>query len=435
MTSAQDRCRQDWLAFDRAHVWHPYSSMTAPVTAYPVASAQGVRIRLEDGRELIDGMASWWSVIHGYNHPVLNQALRDQLESMAHVMFGGLTHRPAAELAARLIDLAPAPLQHVFFADSGSVAVEVAIKMAIQYWYAQGHTERSKLLTIRSGYHGDTFAAMSVCDPVGGMHQLFTGVLPRHLFARAPQCRDDTEWSETELLELRQHLMQQGGEIAAVILEPIVQGAGGMRFYCPEYLRRVRALCDEHDVLLIADEIATGFGRTGRLFACEHADIAPDILCVGKALTGGYLTLAATLATTRIACGISDADPGVFMHGPTFMANPLACSVATASIDLLLQSPWQARVRAIEAGLEQGLAPCRELDHVREVRVLGAIGVVELERPVDMHWMPEQFVRRGVWVRPFRNLVYVMPPYVIEADELAALCRAIVEVVELSARR
>ncbi|MFP5506209.1 MAG: adenosylmethionine--8-amino-7-oxononanoate transaminase [Gammaproteobacteria bacterium] len=433
MTSARDRCHQDWLAFDRDHIWHPYSSMTAPVTAYPVASAQGVRIRLEDGRELIDGMASWWSAIHGYNHPVLNQALRKQLDAMAHVMFGGLTHRPAAELAARLIDLTPAQLQHVFFADSGSVAVEVAIKMAIQFWYAQGHTERSKLLTIRSGYHGDTFAAMSVCDPVGGMHQLFSGILPKHLFARAPQCRDDAQWSEAELFELRQHLAQQGDEIAAVILEPIVQGAGGMRFYCPEYLRRVRALCDEHDVLLIADEIATGFGRTGKLFACEHADIAPDILCVGKALTGGYMTLAATLTTTRVARGISDADPGVFMHGPTFMANPLACSVATASIDLLLDSPWQARVRIIESGLEAGLAACREMAHVREVRVLGAIGVVELDRPVDMQWMPEQFVRRGVWVRPFRNLVYVMPPYVIEPDELAALCRAIVDVVALSA--
>lgn len=432
MTSAQDRCRQDWLAFDREHIWHPYSSMTAPIAAYPVASAQGVHIRLEDGRELIDGMASWWSVIHGYNHPVLNQALRTQLDAMAHVMFGGLTHRPAAELAARLIDLTPAPLQHVFFADSGSVAVEVAIKMAIQYWYAQGHTGRSKLLTIRSGYHGDTFAAMSVCDPVGGMHQLFSGVLPQHLFARAPQCRDDAEWTEGELLELRTHLDHHDGEIAAVILEPIVQGAGGMRFYCPEYLRRVRALCDEHDVLLIADEIATGFGRTGKLFACEHADIAPDILCVGKALTGGYMTLAATLATTRVARGISDADPGVFMHGPTFMANPLACSVATASIDLLLDSPWQARVRAIEAGLSQGLGPCRDLPQVREVRVLGAIGVVELERPVDMRWMPEQFVRRGVWVRPFRNLVYVMPPFVITPDDLAALCRAIVAVVGLS---
>ncbi|MFN2308846.1 MAG: adenosylmethionine--8-amino-7-oxononanoate transaminase [Gammaproteobacteria bacterium] len=435
MTSAQERCRQDWLAFDQAHVWHPYSSMTAPITAYPVESAHGVRLRLEDGRELIDGMASWWSVIHGYNHPRLNQALRDQLDAMAHVMFGGLTHRPAVELAARLIDLTPAPLQHVFFADSGSIAVEVAIKMALQYWYAQGHTERDKLLTIRSGYHGDTFAAMSVCDPVGGMHHLFTGVLPKQLFARAPQCRNDADWTPTDLVEFEQHLNAQGQEIAAVILEPIVQGAGGMRFYCPEFLRRVRALCDEHNVLLIADEIATGFGRTGRMFACEHADIAPDILCLGKALTGGYMTLAATLATTRVARGISEGDPGVFMHGPTFMANPLACGVAVASLDLLLDSPWQAHVQAIERGLEQGLEPCREIKGVREVRVLGAIGVVELEHPVDMRWMPEQFVKRGVWVRPFRNLVYVMPPYVIEADDLDALCRAIVEVAALAARR
>lgn len=436
MTSAQASVlaalERDWLGFDRDHIWHPYSSMSAPISAYPVQSAHGVRIRLEDGRELIDGMASWWSAIHGYNHPVLNQALHAQLENMSHVMFGGLTHKPAVELAARLIDLTAPSLQHVFFADSGSVAVEVAIKMAIQYWYAQGHTERSKLLTIRSGYHGDTFAAMSVCDPVGGMHQLFSGVLPKHLFARAPQCRRDEDWSDMEIAELQQHLRYQAHEIAAVILEPIVQGAGGMRFYCPQYLRRVRELCDEHDVLLIADEIATGFGRTGRLFACEHADIAPDILCLGKALTGGYMTLAATLTTTRIAHGISAADPGVFMHGPTFMANPLACAVANASIELLLQSPWRERIETIERELERGLAPCRELSPVREVRVLGAIGVVELEHPVDMRWMPEQFVQRGVWVRPFRNLVYVMPPYTITPEEIALLTQAIVEVIALS---
>jgi len=432
MTSARQSMAADWLGFDRDHVWHPYSSMTAPITAFPVRSAKGVRIRLEDGRELIDGMASWWSAIHGYNHPALNRALRGQLDDMAHVMFGGLTHRPAVELAARLIDLTPAPLQHVFFADSGSVAVEVAIKMAVQFWYAQGHTARSKLLTIRSGYHGDTFAAMSVCDPVGGMHQLFSGVLPKHLFVRAPQCRSDADWLESDIAELQRQLEYQAHEIAAIILEPIVQGAGGMRFYCPEYLRRVRALCDEHDVLLIADEIATGFGRSGRMFACEHADIAPDILCVGKALTGGYMTLAATLATTRVAHGISASDPGVFMHGPTFMANPLACAVANASIELLLQSPWQQRIAAIESSLEQGLAPCRDLEHVREVRVLGAIGVVELDHPVDMQWMPEQFVQRGVWVRPFRNLVYVMPPYVITPDELTQLTQAMVEVAALS---
>lgn len=435
MTSAREQYAQDWLAFERAYVWHPYSSMTAPMTAFPVRAARGVRIELEDGRELIDGMASWWSVIHGYNHPRLNQALHEQIDNMAHVMFGGLTHRPAAKLAANLIDVTPAPLQRVFFADSGSVAVEVAIKMAIQYWYAHGQTQRSKLLTLRSGYHGDTFAAMSVCDPVGGMHELFTGILPKQRFVRAPQCRDDSEWSEHELTEIEAAFAHEAHEIAAVILEPIVQGAGGMRFYCPEYLRRVRALCDAHDVLLIADEIATGFGRSGRLFACEHAGITPDILCVGKALTGGYMTLAATLTTAHIADTLSGADPGVFMHGPTFMANPLACAVANASIDLLLESDWQSRVAAIEAGLKTGLAPARDLANVREVRVLGAIGVIELMHAVDMHWMPEQFVQRGVWVRPFRNLVYVMPPYIIAPEDLAQLCAAMVEVVGQAGKR
>jgi adenosylmethionine-8-amino-7-oxononanoate aminotransferase len=307
--------------------------------------------------------------------------------------------------------------------------------MAIQYWYARGQSQRGKLLTIRSGYHGDTFAAMSVCDPVGGMHELFSGILPKHRFVRAPQCREDGEWSEHELIEIETVLGHEAHEIAAVILEPIVQGAGGMRFYCPEYLRRVRALCDAHDVLFIADEIATGFGRTGRLFACEHAGIAPDILCVGKALTGGYMTLAATLTTAHIADSISDADPGVFMHGPTFMANPMACAVANASIELLLEGDWQVRVAAIESGLNAGLAPARDLANVREVRVLGAIGVIELTQAVDMHWMPEQFVRRGVWVRPFRNLVYVMPPYVIAPEELAQLCAAMMEVVDLAAHR
>lgn len=435
MTSAYKQFNLDWRAFERAHLWHPYSSMTRPITAYPVRAARGVRLYLEDGRELIDGMSSWWAAIHGYNHPHLNQALQTQLQDMAHVMFGGLTHRPAAQLAARLLDIVPAGLEHVFFADSGSVAVEVAIKMAIQYWYGQGYSARSRLITLRSGYHGDTFAAMSVCDPEGGMHELFTGILPKHLFVRAPQCRDDSEWSEAESAELEQLLRNQADEVAAVILEPLVQGAGGMRFYCPAYLQRVRALCDTYDVLLIADEIATGFGRTGSLFACQQAGISPDILCVGKALTGGYMTLAATLSTARVARAISDTEPGIFMHGPTFMANPLACAVANASLELLLESPWQQRVRDIEQGLKQGLAPCRELDNVREVRVKGAIGVVELTRPVDMYWMPEQFVQRGVWVRPFRNLVYVMPPYIIEPQDLTRLTTAIVEVVQAAGQR
>lgn len=419
----------DWLAFEREHVWHPYASMTEPVTAFPVARAEGVRLYLEDGRALIDGMASWWSVIHGYNHPVLNQAVRDQLKDMAHVMFGGLTHRPAAELAGRLIDLSPEPLERVFFADSGSVAVEVAIKMALQFWQAAGRPGRQKLLTVRGGYHGDTFAAMSVCDPEGGMHSLFTGILPRQHFAPAPACRDDADWDGSDIRELGRLLDAYSDEIAAVILEPIVQGAGGMRFYCPAYLRALRALCDEADVLLIFDEIATGFGRTGRMFAAEHAGVAPDIMCVGKALTGGYMTLAATLTTPEVAEGVCAGAPGVFMHGPTFMANPLACAVANASIELLLASDWQGRVAAIEKGLREGLAPCANLPGVREVRVLGAIGVVELEHPVDMHRMPQQFVERGVWVRPFRNLVYVMPPYVISDDDLSHLAASICEVV------
>ena len=426
-----DFLAHDWLAFEREHVWHPYASMTDPVTAFPVARAEGVRLYLEDGRALIDGMASWWSVIHGYNHPVLNQAVRHQLENMAHVMFGGLTHRPAAELAARLIELSPEPLQHVFFADSGSVAVEVAIKMALQFWQAAGRSARHKLLTVRGGYHGDTFAAMSVCDPEGGMHSLFTGILPRQHFAPAPACRDDAEWDGSDIRELGNLLDAHSDEIAAVILEPIVQGAGGMRFYCPAYLRALRALCDQADVLLIFDEIATGFGRTGRMFAAEHAGVAPDIMCVGKALTGGYMTLAATLTTPEVAEGICAGEPGMFMHGPTFMANPLACAVANASIGLLLASDWQGRVAAIEEGLREGLAPCATLPGVREVRVLGAIGVVELEHPVDMRRMPQQFVERGVWVRPFRNLVYVMPSYVLGEEDLLQLTRAICEVVAL----
>jgi adenosylmethionine-8-amino-7-oxononanoate aminotransferase len=420
---------EELLAIDQAHAWHPYTATINQDPVYPVRAARGCRIQLMDGRELIDGMSSWWCAIHGYNHPVLNQALRDQIESMAHVMFGGLTHEPAVGLVERLVALTPAALRHVFLCDSGSVSVEVAIKMAIQYHQARGEPGRHRLLTLRSGYHGDTFAAMSVCDPVNGMHHLFSRVLPQQLFAPAPACRFGAPCQDEDISAFTDLLWRHREELAAVILEPIVQGAGGMRFYSADYLRRVRELCHAAGVLLIADEIATGFGRSGRLFACEYADISPDIMTVGKALTGGYLTLAATLASQEVATTISAGTPGVFMHGPTFMGNPLACAVANASIDLLLARGWEQEVRRIQAGLEQGLAPCRDLRGVVEVRVLGAIGVVELARPVVMRDIQRRFVDRGVWVRPFGRLVYLMPPYVIEARDLARLCAVTQEVI------
>ena len=419
----------DWPALDRAHVWHPYSALGSDLPVFPVLSAQGVRLRLADGRELIDGMASWWCAIHGYNHPRLNQAIQRQLGDMAHVMFGGLTHRPAVALAARLVELTPEPLQAVFFADSGSVAVEVALKMALQYWQSQGQPDKQRFLTIRHGYHGDTLGAMSVCDPVTGMHRLFAGVLPRQHFIDAPDCPFGAPLHPHQLASLAASLDAHGREIAALILEPIVQGAGGMRFYSADWLRGARELCDQHGVLLILDEIATGFGRTGRLFACEHAGIAPDILCLGKALTGGYLTLAATLTTRAVADGIATGEPGLFIHGPTFMANPLACAVALESIELLLESPWRQRVERIQVGLERGLAPCRDLDWVTDVRVLGAIGVVELTAPVDMGLVPHWFVDQGVWVRPFGRLVYLMPPFVIDDRDLDLLTGAVCRVV------
>ncbi|MCV6606169.1 MAG: adenosylmethionine--8-amino-7-oxononanoate transaminase, partial [Porticoccaceae bacterium] len=362
---------------DRQHTWHPYSATGSE--NYVVSNAHGVRLTLADGRELIDGMASWWSAIHGYNHPALNQAVEQQLGNMAHVMFGGLCHEPAARLIQTLVEITPEPLQKVFLSDSGSVSVEVALKMAIQYWHSQGKPEKNRLLSLRNGYHGDTFGAMSVCDPVTGMHHLFSGSLQQQAFSEAPQCGFSDAWQERFIEDFARQIQHHHNNLAAVILEPIVQGTGGMRFYSPHYLKRVRELCDQHNVLLIADEIATGFGRTGKLFACEWANISPDILCVGKALTGGYMTLAATLCSDKVASGICEGEAGVFMHGPTFMGNPLACAAANANLQLLLNSDWQANIQRLQAGLQTGLAPCAELPTVADVRVLGAIGVVEMK--------------------------------------------------------
>lgn len=433
----------DWeqlLALDREHVWHPYGALPAALPALPVVSAKGVRLRLADGRELIDGMSSWWCAIHGYRHPVLDAAVRTQLDRMAHVMFGGLTHEPAVCLARRLVELAPAGLERVFFADSGSVAVEVAIKMAFQYQRAQGQTERCRLLTVRGGYHGDTFGAMAVCDPVGGMHSLFTGTLPEHVFAERPPDGFDAGGGETWerwARHARELAERHSGELAAVIVEPVVQGAGGMRFHSPRCVALLREVCDRHGLLLIADEIATGFGRTGAMFACEHAGVSPDVMCVGKALTGGYLTLAATLCTPAVAEAISNGEGGALMHGPTFMANPLACAVALASLELLETEAWRTQVARIEGALRQELARAGELPGVADVRVLGAIGVVQLERDVDVTAATTAAVERGVWLRPFRDLIYTMPPYIAQDAELVAIAEAICAAArasELSAR-
>jgi len=420
---------QPWLEFERQHVWHPYAAMPDVVPPYPVASASGVTLTLEDGRQVIDGMASWWCAIHGYNVPELNRAAIVQLEKMSHVMFGGLTHRPAAELAELLLSIAPSGMEYVFFADSGSVSVEVAIKMAIQYWQSQGNHEKKRLLTIRGGYHGDTFGAMSVCDPVAGMHHLFAGVVAQQLFADAPTATCDEEWQDAQIASFHSRIKTHHHELAAVILEPIVQGAGGMRFYAPEFLRQVRALCDEYDVLLICDEIATGFGRTGKMFAVEHAGIEPDIICVGKALTGGYMTLAATMCTEKVRNGIHadlsrESDGGVLMHGPTFMANPLACAVAAASLRLLLSASWKERVSAIGRQLEVELAPCRELSGVADVRVLGAIGVIEMKETIDKGAAQRMLIDQGVWLRPFGRLLYTMPPFVIGSGQLSSVTAA-----------
>lgn len=429
MTDYRNIDTNTWLQWDRQHIWHPYASALEAPTMFPVQSAHGALLKLADGRELLDGMSSWWSAIHGYNHPALNAAAKAQLDDMSHVMFGGLSHAPAATLGKRLVDITPEPLTRVFLSDSGSVAVEVAIKMALQYWIAKGQAKKSRLIALRNGYHGDTFATMAVCDPVNGMHHLFGEVLTQQLFAEPPQTEFGHAASDADMGSMTTLLAKHSHEVAAVIVEPIVQGAGGMRMYSADYLRKLRALCDQHNVLLIHDEIATGFGRTGKLFACDHAGISPDIMCLGKALTGGYLSLAATLCSEDIARGICEGEAGVFMHGPTFMGNPLACAIANASIDLLLSQDWQANIARLQNGLERGLAPARELASVADVRCLGGIGVIEMKTAVNMASIQPRFVDHGIWIRPFGKLVYTMPPYVINDQQLATLCQKITTVL------
>lgn len=422
---------EDVLAIDHNHIWHPYASVTPSPQVWPVESAQGVRLTLSTGETLIDGMSSWWSTIHGYNHPVLNKAAHSQIEKMSHVMFGGLTHEPATSLTQRLVELSPGGLNRVFLSDSGSVSVDVAIKMALQYWQSKGFPSKHKLLAFRHGYHGDTLGAMALCDPDTGMHHLFSNNLTQHLFSPAPptgfDCPVDTKWLNTfnKLLE------ENHQDLAAIIIEPVVQGAGGMRFYSPEYIKAIKESCEAYKILFIADEIATGFGRTGKLFACNHSNITPDIMCLGKTLTGGYVTLAATLCTDQVANTICAGEGGAFMHGPTFMANPLACAIATASIDLLISTSWQVSITRLAQGLKKGLEPAKYISGVKDVRVLGGIGVIELENPINMDVIQPLFVEQGIWIRPFGRLIYTMPPYIMSDADLHTLTHSIVKVINI----
>jgi adenosylmethionine-8-amino-7-oxononanoate aminotransferase len=418
------------LKFDREHIWHPYTSASSPLDCFMVESAEGVYLHLSGNRKIIDGMSSWWAAVHGYNHSYLNEALIRQHEKMSHVMFGGLTHEPAIRLAQKLVDMTPTDIQRVFFCDSGSVAVEVAMKMALQYFHARGQSGKCRFATVRSGYHGDTWHAMSVCDPVTGMHSIFNNSLPIQFFADRPTVPFGGTWDEQDFLSAEKIIVDHHDEIAAFIIEPIVQGAGGMYFYHPEYLKRLRQLCSQYDILLIADEIATGFGRSGTMFACEHASITPDIMCVGKALTGGYMTLAATMTTEHVAETVSSKPPYVFMHGPTFMANPLACAVACASLELITDNHTLERIGAIETQMKTELQQAWQIRSVVDVRVLGAIGVIELETNVDLKTIQPLFVENGVWIRPFGKLIYIMPPYIISQAELNTLIRGMIKIIE-----